>query len=263
MFCKIELIPKKLLDEDDAEELIWDFLVALERNGQILKDYNVAKDKNYFLYVTFPKADSFDEKYDGIYVKERREKMKEYIDFKLTPLGENVQCLTYCTCTERTAIEMETYNHDINSVFTCLDCGNPIALYELPFVEKQDDHTYVVGWQKNYSSMDTLWMTCLCDRYTGNQLHNPESTLNRQGIELAQNISEKLGYPIYYHLDCMFDKKIKSTRVGKAFMHICPKCQKVMKRIKIGDDKIDICKNCRLSYDGHDHDAHNYLKKNS
>ena len=263
MYCKIELIPKKHLDEDKAEEMIWDFLVCLKRNGQILKEYSVAKDHNYCLYVTFPKNDSFDEKYDGIYVKERREKINEHFDIKITSLGENIQCLTYCTCSERSAIEMQTYNHDINSVFTCFDCGNPIALYELPFVEEQDDHYYVEGWQKNYSSMDTLWMTCLCDRYTGNQLRNPDSALNRQGIELAQSMSARLGYPIYYHLECMFGNKIKTKQVGKAFVHVCPKCNQVMKRAKIGDDRIDICNDCKLSYDAHNHDAHNYEKNKS
>ena len=158
---------------------------------------------------------------------------------------------------------MQTFRFDIDSVFTCCDCGKPVVLYELPYLENREDHNYIQLWQDNYAAMDMLWLNCLCDRYTGNQLRNHDSALNRQGIELAQSMSSQLGYPIYYHLECMFGSKIKTKRVGKAFVHVCPKCNQVMKRAKIGDDRIDICKDCKLSYDAHNHDAHNYEKNKS
>lgn len=235
------------------EKLIWEFLCSLERNGQILKDYKVAKKENYSLYVTFPKQDSFDEKYDGIYVKQNREKIKEYFDYTITPLGENLESQQYCCCNKRSAIEMETYKLDIDSAFTCCDCGNPIALYELPFpAEKQEDYYRVQNWQENYSSMDMLWMNCLCDRYTGNQRVKFDSALNKQGIEIAQYMSEQLGYPVYYHLECDYGKSIKAEKVGNQEIHICPKCQKLMRRMQWAEDyEIDVCDTCGLSYDAH------------
>ena len=81
MFCKIELFPKKEINNDDeVVELLWTFLNSLKHNGQILKEYNVVEGENYTLYVTLPKEDSFEEKYDNIYVKRDRAKIKELFD---------------------------------------------------------------------------------------------------------------------------------------------------------------------------------------
>ena len=253
MFCKIELQPKQAINNADVEKLIWEFLCSLERNGQILKDYKVAKTESYSLYVTFPKLDSFDEKYDGIYVKQNREKIKDYFDYTITPLGENLESQQYCCCNKRSAIEMQTFRVDIDSVFTCCDCGKPIALYELPYPKDREDYCDIQLWQDNYAAMDMLWLNCLCDRYTGNQRVKFDSALNKQGIEIAQYMSEQLGYPVYYHLECDYGKSIKTEKVGNQQIHVCPKCGKLMKRVKFTEEdyECDICENCNLSYDSH------------
>lgn len=205
------------------------------------------------MYVTLPKSDSFDEKYDGVYVKRDREKIKEIYSYAVIPLGENIGIRQYCDCKKRTAIEMQTYSCDQDSVFTCCDCGKPIAYYELPFpAENQEDYYLVQDWQENYSSMDTLWMNCLCDRYTGNQRVKTDSALNRQGIEIAEYMSKKLGYPVYYHLECDYGKSIKAEKVDGQQIHICPKCGKIMNRLKFSEDhERDVCNECNLSYDVH------------
>jgi predicted nucleic acid-binding Zn ribbon protein len=251
MFCKIELIPKKQID-DEIEELLWSFLVCLKRNGQIINDYRIVKSENYLLYVTFPKEDSFDEKYDGVYVKRDREKIKETFDYVVTVIGRNVSSQPYCDCEKRKAIEMETFKGDIDSVFTCCDCGKPIVLYEIPFLEMQDDHYHILDWQENYSAIDELWMNCLSDRYTGNQMVNINSALNKQGTQIAEYISSQLGYKVYYHLSDEYGRKIKYHGTGRGKIHICPKCDRVMTRIEMGEDReIDVCDECNLSYNGY------------
>lgn len=253
MFCKIELFAKQSIAQEDAEDLIWSFLCSLERNGQVLKSYTLTKNENYAMYVTLPKSDSFDEKYDGVYVKRDRKRIKEIYDCILTPMGENVESGQYCDCKKRSAVEMQTYSRDQDSVFTCCDCGRPIAYYELPFpAESQEDHCLVQNWQENYSSMDMLWKNCLCDRYTGNQRVKLDSALNKQGIEIAEYMSKKLGYPVYYHLECDYGKSIKAENVGDQQIHICPKCGRIMERVSFSEDhKRDVCKECNLSYDAH------------
>lgn len=253
MFCKIELLPKQAMDNEQAEELIWSFLCSLERNGQILKDYKLVKDENYVMYVTLPKADSFDEGHDGVYVRRDRQKISETYHCIVTPLGENVESQPYCACETRRAIEMQTYLHDVDSVFTCCDCGKPITLYELPFPgQGEEDFCGVQQWQENFSSMDMIWMNCLCDRYTGNQRVKHDSALNKQGIEIAEYMSKQLGYAVYYHLECDYGKGVKADKVGDQRIHICPKCEKLMKRVKFSQDhERDICQACGLSYDAH------------
>ena len=255
MFFKIELLPKRSISisKKEVEEVIWTFLCSLERNGQILKDYKLTKSENYTIYATCPKLDSFDDKYDGVYVKRDRRKILELFEYVVTPLGENIQSQPYCECNSRTAIEMQTYDFDIDSVFTCCHCGKPIVLYELPFpAENQEDYCWVQDWQENYSSMDMIWMNCLCDRYTGNQRVKLDSALNKQGIEIAEYMSKQLDYPVYYHLECDYGKSVKSEMVGNKQIHICPKCEKLMKRVSFSENhKRNVCENCALSYDTH------------
>ena len=97
-----------------------------------------------------------------------------------------------------------------------------------------------------------LWINSLFDRYTGNQRVKHDSVLNKSGIKIAEYMSEKLGYPIYYHLECDYGNSVKAEQVGDKQIHICPKCGKLMKRLDIPDnDSIDVCEECRLSYDAH------------
>ena len=253
-FTKIELSPKKTsASYDEVKDLIWYFLCSLERNGQILKDYKLIQCENYILYVTLPKQDSFDEKYDGIYVKQHRQKINELYECILTPLGKNMESSPYCECRQRTAMEMQTFTLDIDSVFICCDCGKPIVYYELPFpAEREEDHYLTCCWQENYASMDKIWMNCLCDRYTGNQRVKLDSALNKQGIKIAEYMSKQLGYPVYYHLACDYGKSIKAEQVGDQQIHFCPKCGKLMKRVRFSENyEIDICEDCMLSYAAH------------
>ena len=190
MYFKIlELSTKTLnVSYEETKDLIWHFLYALESNGQILKNYKVVKNTNLMLFVTTPKEDSLSECYDSVYVKNDRKKLKNYYNVQITECGIDLESQEYCTCKIRHAIEMQTFRYDIDSVFTCCNCGRPITLYELPYLEKREDHNDVQQWQDNYAAMDMLWLNCLCDRYTGNQRVKHDSALNKQGIEIAESI---------------------------------------------------------------------------
>ncbi len=254
MYYKIiELIPKEeTLSYDETQDLLWRFLFALECNGQILKNYKVIKKDHYLLYVTTPKEDSLDEKYDGCYVKKGREETAKYFTLHIQDGGIDLESQSYCDCKNRTAMEMQTFRFDVDSVFTCCNCGKPIALYELPLPEKREDYNDIQLWQENYAAMDMLWLNCLCDRYTGNQRVKPDSALNKQGILIAESMSKRLNYPVYYHLECDYGKSIKAEKVNDQQIHVCPKCGKLMKRVRFSEDhERDICEACRLSYDAH------------
>ena len=249
----ITLYPRKeKIEYEEIKDLLWHFLFTLECNGQILKSYKIIKKENYVLYVTTPKEDSLDEKYDGCYVTKDKEKLSQYFNLQIEDCGIDLESQNYCDCNKRTAMEMQTYDRDVDSVFTCCDCGKPIALYELPYPKDSEDYFAIQWWQDNYAAMDMLWMNCLCDRHTGNQRVKFDSPLNKQGIEIAQYMSQQLQYPVYYHLACHYGKSIKTEKVNDKITHICPKCEKTMKRIKFSEDhERDICKNCNLSFDAH------------
>lgn len=146
---------------------------------------------------------------------------------------------------------MQTFNYDIDSAFTCCNCGKPVAIYELPFpAGNHQDYNLVQCWQANGSAMDMLWMNCLCDRYTGNQRVNPDSALSRQGLEISEYMSGKLGYPVYYHLESDYGTRAKVRELEGKQIHLCPRCGKRMKRLKFCEDyERDVCGICNLSYD--------------
>ena len=254
MYYKIiELLPKEHgISYDEVKDLIWHFLFALECSGQILKTYRVIQEKNLSLHVTTPKEDSLSECYDSIYVKGDREKMLSLFEIRTRDCGIDLGSQEYCSCKKRGAMEMQTFNFDIDSVFTCCDCGKPIALYELPYQKNNDDRYNIQQWQSNFSSMDSLWMNCLCDRYTGNQRVKLDSALNKQGIMIAEYIGKQVDYPVFYHLECDYGKSIKAEKIGDQQIHICPKCGKLMKRVRFSENhERDICEKCKLSYDAH------------
>lgn len=237
---------------DEAREEIFSFLFALECNGQILRNYSVIQNKDYLLFVTSPKIDSLDEKYDGEYVSRRKEWILKHFSITIEEIGKNLESQEYCDCKSRSAIEMQTHRFDVDSVFSCCDCGKPIALYELPTIDGDKDYCDIQLWQDNYAAMDMLWLNCLCDRYSGNQRVKPDSALNRQGYAIARKMSEAVGIPVYYHLECDFGRSVKAERIGDEQIHICPICEKRMKRIEFSEiSRIDICSDCMLSYEAH------------
>ena len=177
------------------------------------------------IYLNFSKPSS-ESGTNGVYVKNDREKIGEYFNIQIKNCGIDLESQEYCTCKTRSAMEMQTFRFDIDSVFTCCDCGKPVVLYELPYLEMREDHNDIQLWQDNYAAMDMLWLNCLCDRYTGNQRVKLDSALNKQGIAIAEYMSKQLGYPVYYHLECDYGKSIKAEKVGDQQIHICPKCGK-------------------------------------
>ena len=232
MHCQIELIPRGALPAD-PEDILWDFLTRLSRSGQVLRDYTILKQDNYILSVTLPHADALDPRHDTVYVRQSRTQLQELFEFRVQAMGENCNSQPYCTCGHRPALELVTSRMDIDSPVVCCGCGRPVALYEIPFYAHREDHYELLNWQDDYAAMDMLWMRCLCDRYTGRQLRDPHSALNRLGRELAADMEQKLGIPVYCH--------IFRDRTA-----VCPGCGETMTPLR---DDLEVCTPCRLSAD--------------
>lgn len=237
--------------DNDIEEIISRFICSLESNGQILRDHiTVKSSQGYDIYVTTPKCDSLETCHDSIYVKRDRELLSKYVTINVRQIGVDVDSQEYCSCEKRTAIEMETFSNDIDSVFTCCSCGKPIALYELPYFEKQDDHWYIVNWQHTFAATDVLWLDSLSDRFTGNQLVNVNSALNVRGRKIANEIGKRAGLKCYYNVFDDLTKKVKFTQANGKTVRICPSCGKAMNYVKLCDDyERYVCEDCSLSSD--------------
>lgn len=250
MFVQIiEFTNLENISQNDAEEMIFFFVGSLKHNGQIISHLLVKSNNAYMLYVTTPKSDSLDQIFDSIHVKSNRDKLTRYFSIKQSKIGINADSQEYCSCETRSAIEMQTHAYDIDSVFTCCACGKPIPLYELPYLDNQSDHWYIVNWQGTYRATDILWLDSLNDRFTGNQLTNVNSTLNKIGINIAKEISEKTGYKCFYKVADL-TKKVKFVQINDETVRPCPHCDKPMKYVKFceGYERF-VCEDCKLSSD--------------
>lgn len=248
----VQIIEFKIISSDtenDIEEMIYNFIGLLKGNGQVLSEHITLKTaQGYELYVTTPKHDSLNSCFDSIYVKKRRELLRKYVVITVRQIGVDADAPEYCSCEKRDTIEMQTVAGDKDSAFTCCTCGNPIALYELPYLNQQDDHCLIVNWQRTYGAVDTLWFDSLSDRFTGNQLVNVNSVLNKNGREIANEISQKSGLKCYYNVFDDFTKKVKFTKEDDKTVRICPSCGNPMKYVKFCEDyERCICEECSLS----------------
>lgn len=252
MFAYIIELKTKVNDaKSDIEEIIASFICSLKNNGQILRNHiTVKNDWGYKLYVTTPKCDSLDICRDSIYVKRDRDLLSKYFTITVLQVGVAVDSQEYCSCEKRTAMEMQTFANDIDSALTCCNCGKPIALYELPYLDRQDDHWCIVNWQNTYSATDILWLDSLSDRFTGNQLVNVNSALNKSGYEITKEIAQKTGIKCYYNVFDDLTKKVKFATVNGKMVRVCPSCGKAMKYVKFCDDyERYVCEDCKLTSD--------------
>lgn len=235
--------------QNNAINLLEHFICCLENNGQILNEHLLVKiDNGYMLYVATPKSNSLNSCFDSIYVKKDRNALAEIFTITVKQIGINPHSQEYCSCGKKTAIEMQTFANDVDSVFTCCACGKPIALYELPYLDRQDDHCVIVNWQNTYRATDTLWLESLSDRFTGNQLVKVDSVLNKNGREIANDISRKTERKCYYNIFDDLTKKVKFTKVHGKTVRICPSCERAMKYVKFCDNyERCVCDDCNLS----------------
>lgn len=252
MFAQvIEFVPTEKSADVDFVELIGRFVCSLKNNGQILSEYSLVKDGGkYSLYVTTPKSDSLDECFDSVHAACDRYELDKHCTIETRHIGENVYSEEYCSCDMWTAIEMETYAEDIDSVFICCTCGKPIALYELPYLKGQSDHWCIINWQNTYRATDELWLNSLSDKFTGNQLVKPNSRLNKLAKKIAAAMSRNTGAKIYLHISDDIPDKVQYDTVDGRLTRLCPGCGEPMKYVKFCDDyEIFVCEDCLLSSD--------------
>lgn len=249
----IQIVELKNVDSPREEDknIIESWLSSLKYNGQILSDNFILKTEyGYDVCVSTPKRNSLESRYDNIFVKRDGNLVRERFLIVVRQLGESINGKEYCACAHRTALEMQTFDEDTDSVFTCCTCGKPIALYELPYIGGSDDYLYILNWQNSYRAMHTLWMNSLNDKVFGKQLVKANSELNKIGREIAKELSEKTQLKVYYNMFDDLTNNIKFVKVNGKAMRRCPSCGKPMTYTKFGyDNGILVCEDCKLSSD--------------
>ena len=198
---QIHFIPKNDFEiDDDVIDLIWDYLSYLCLNGQILNNYEVIQSEDkLFAYATLPTDDALDEKYNNIYVTADLMNLRELFKLSQSLVGENTNEPDSCTGKDSDWFLLYSTRERLRSPLICGDCGDPVPLYKVPnlFCESFFD---VIDWQRAFNAVDRLWINCLSDRFTYQQMHNPNSPLSKIGREICKDLQEKTDRPVYYYL---------------------------------------------------------------
>lgn len=96
MFCLIKFTLKSGDSMSEEKEVIlWNFLYALARNGQICRNFTLVKQGDYCAYVTLPKPDSLDASHDGVYVKQFRAEVENYFGLSAHIAAGRLPCMNF------------------------------------------------------------------------------------------------------------------------------------------------------------------------
>lgn len=253
---KITFVPKEQINDKDAtSELFWDYLGCLYKNGQILKDYLLVKNKHkYTAIVTASDDNALDERYNNIYVEKYLNELKNHFEISMEIFGENLDIDEPCGCVQKPEWYMlYTCWADEESPVVCGRCGKSVPLYKLPYLRAErtignfvleDEHHTTLSWKAAYQNVDKLWLYCLSDRFTYRQMNSVESQLAKNGRNICKEFEKATEVPFYYYL-------FHSTGLSgkKKTPAICPSCGGDW---KLTGEKIFVdykCDKCRLVAD--------------
>lgn len=243
----MELMINSASTSDEFYECAHSLMCSLRRNGQIIDgEYTLSKvPEGVKAFVRVPCIDSLDEKYNNKYVNFDYDKLRDFENFAIEKIliGEEVEASRTCTCKSHTSFILFTHFLDTTTPLCCGDCLGPVPLYKiLPLDGKSNYHGFL-HWQSNYKACDTLQMGCTVgERFGSQQMFKLDSPLNKQGLDICNEITNLTGIPTYYYLH----KATSGISMKKEKERKCPNCggEWLLEEPYLGrfDFKCDQCK---------------------
>ncbi len=238
--------PKGRADAATVSEAALSVLGCWYKHGQILEGDWATSDSGPSIdaYVAIPERDSLGPIHDNRYAKEALDELKAAGHGlpAVTVLGSDPTMDPVCSCESPSALVLFTHYLSTLPPVRCLDCFRPVPLYRLPYPH-DEEHLGILHWAADYRACDTLQMHCTTgERFGEVQLYRHDSSLNREGRDLAKQLEALTGKPVYYWL---FKARGRSREAELA--RKCPSCGGRWRLkeplFKLFDFR---CKRCRL-----------------
>lgn len=226
-------------DSKVIQDTIFDYFGALYKNGQILYNYEFIKENGKFcVYCKLLEKTSINKENNNKYVNEFYRSIVEIFDYKVEYVGEDIEKDSICNCKTPSWYMLYTSYLDEESPIICGDCGKSVPLYKLPKIMGQEEYFQELYWQRDYQNIDSLYVSCLSDRFTYKQMTNPNSQLSRNGRKICYEFEKKINIPFYYYIANYKKNLIK-----------CPICNQPWEHCN-NTNIVDLrCNKCRLVTD--------------
>lgn len=240
------IVTSKIVDKNEKMDHLENLLSMLYKNGQILDNWIVEQyDDCLEVRVTTTDDDSLNPKYYNQYI------IQEVENFTLetTILADDACATDCCHCEEHSYYIIAVNPDDASSPIICGDCGKEIPLIRIPYLYNEEEHYSILTFQSIYNSVDKLWMNSLSDRFTKRQIINPDSQLNKIGLDIRSELENKVKKPVYLLIANPIGGWFEFEKNNKN-LHSCPKCGGELKLVSSKHaDKV--CENCRLAFITH------------
>lgn len=228
---------------DEDREAITGLVGAWYKNGQVLDWYTAQTPENVRILALLPKADAVASSNNNVYAARC---LADLADRGLAPeveiLGSDPGSASPCCCERRPSLVLFTHFLSVESPVRCGDCFGPVPLYELPHTKDQV-HLNILHWAADYRACDTLQMHCTTgERFGEAQLGRHDSSLSRDGMNIAARLSAMLDIPVYYYL-----LKMRGVSASQERRRLCPSCGGQWSLCSVWHELFDFkCDLCRL-----------------
>ena len=206
-----------------SEEPCEDVVTCWYKNGQIETNrWHVIRELSQVrIIASIPDAAALDACNNNVYAQDALNALVAH-DFALPNvrvIGVDLAFDTSCTCSVRKDLILYTNYLSSGTPIRCGTCFAPAPLYQLPHTHDVE-HLNVLHWASDYRACDTLQMHCTTgERFSELQLYRHDSSLSRQGRDIATKLSKQSGVPVYYFLLTSRGASNQSERARH-----CPSC---------------------------------------
>jgi predicted nucleic acid-binding Zn ribbon protein len=231
---------------DKTDDAIWLALAALYKNGQIFKEYVLAKKKKgYIAVVGLPEKTALKKMNNSKWVNHAYENLAK-LNLNLpkikmvSDVGLDSKC---CNCESPQSYIIYTHYLDQATPLMCGDCWSLVPIYRVIPPNRIFENNGLLGWQQNYIACDTLQMHCdTGERFAIREMSKYDSSLSKRGLEVCREIEKSTGKPVYYYL---YYPRAKSREVDTK--RKCPSCNGEWLLEKTFLSMFDFrCDKCRL-----------------
>lgn len=198
-----------------------DFIGALQRDGNLLRDSDVTLELADRVQVRAIAAadDALRPTNWNFYALKNWEKLSQMSNQEpqLRLVEETDDGDAACACVASGALVLySTYSNRVSPI-DCLDCALPVPLYRLPHLKEEQEHWTLSSWGQSYQTLDQLYMDSWWgERMAYHQLSNPRAGFIKHSCEIARELEEKVGKPVY----------VFRLHAYKEWDETCPLCKR-------------------------------------